>query len=345
MTAEHLAYNALAIVYESAYVKLRKLKQKYGTWETAWHEEARKDTEAVRRCSPQAEWEKLVAGGIQLLLREDPLYPPLLQEIPHPPHALYIKGPLPEYDRTVIAIVGTRRATMEGKESARRFARKLSTKQVIIASGLAFGIDTAAHKGALETKSPTVAVLAHGLHTVYPRSNAALSEKMLATGGTLISEYPLDAPPFRERFLERNRVVSGISRAVLLVEAPERSGSLATARFALEQNREVFALPGPATHPNFRGSHSLIREGAMLVRDPDDLLADLGIMEPHHQKNLTDIPEEERNIVSALQASAKPLTIDEILETTSLDPRIANQAITLLILRGIIREEGAGYAI
>ena len=176
-----------------------------------------------------------------------------------------------------IAIVGTRRATPDGKSTARRFAAELARAGIVIVSGLAFGVDAAAHEGCLDAEGKTVAVLACGLANIYPRNNEPLAKKILAQGGAIISEYPPDMPAYPSRFLERNRIVSGLSKGTLVIEAPERSGSLATARFALEQNRDVFVVPGPIAHPNFKGSHALIRQGAELVTTPEDILESYGI--------------------------------------------------------------------
>ena len=178
---------------------------------------------------------------------------------------------------TPIAIVGTRRATPEGKIIAKRFARELTSYGIPIASGLAFGIDAAAHEECVATGGATIAVLAGGLDAIYPGSNAALAQKILARHGCIISEYPLGSPPLPYRFLERNRIISGISRGTLVVEAPENSGSLATARYALEANREVFVVPGSTLHPNFKGSHRLIRQGAELVTTPEEIFEAYGI--------------------------------------------------------------------
>ncbi len=210
---------------------------------------------------------------------------------------------------------------------------------------MAFGIDAGAHTGALEAGGKTVAVLAGGLHEIYPKSNTKLGQRIIAEGGALISEYPLNAPPFPSRFLERNRIVSGLSRAVIVIEAPERSGSVATARFALEQNRDVFVVPGPATHSNFRGSHTLIREGATLVTTPQEFLEDMGLKIPETERALPLLQPDEERIRAALVSAARPATVDEIIEMTMLHPRIVNQLLCEMTLRNIVREEGIGYTI
>jgi DNA processing protein len=334
MDSEGIAYHALAVAKESSYAALTKLKSRYGTWQAAWRGE--------HPGAPEEKW-GLEEHGISLILFEDDRYPALLREIPHPPHALYIKGALPESPFT-IAIAGTRKATPGGKEAAQQFAKRLA-EDALIVSGLAFGIDAAAHAGALAAKGKTAAILACGLDTIYPASHAGLAEKILACGGALVSEYPPETPPLPYRFLERNRIISGLSQSVLIIEAPARSGAIATARFALEQNRNVFVLPGPAAHPNFRGSHALIREGATLTTTPEELLSDMGILTDHHGESEEYSSEEERLIRAALRNAARPLSVDEIIEVTMLEPRIANQNLAMLVIRNEIREEGPGYAI
>ena len=180
---------------------------------------------------------------------------------------------------------------------------------------------------------------------IYPRNNESLAKKIIAQGGAIISEYPPDMPAYPSRFLERNRIVSGLSRGTLVIEAPERSGSLATARFALEQNRDVFVVPGPITHPNFKGSHALIRQGAELVTVPEEILESYGIM-----KEQVAAPEfagspEEKIIFEFLAASAKSQDIDKITEATKLQPHIANRITSTLFIKGFIKEQGDGYVI
>jgi DNA processing protein len=304
---------------------------------------------------------------MRLVLFDDAEFPPLLKEIHDPPFGIYIRSgenfdiailrdcdmasvrnPEMSESRNIplLAIVGTRRGTPDGKSTASRFARELAGAGFGIVSGLAFGVDAAAHVGCLDAKGITIAVLAGGLDEIYPRTNERLAERILANGGCIISEYPFGSPPLPYRFLERNRLVSGISKGVLVVESPARSGSLATARFALEQNRDVFVIPGPITHPNFFGSHELIRQGAELVTKPEDILASYGIERTMIMTN-DDNPdtEEEKLILQALRANTGPLDVDKIISLTKLEPRIANQTITFLLLNGLIKETERGYTI
>jgi DNA processing protein len=242
--------------------------------------------------------------------------------------------------------VGTRRATRTGKELAHALARELAA-HFSIASGLALGVDAAAHAGCLEGNGHTVAVLAGGVDAPQPQTNAALAMRIVEQGGALVSEYPPGSAPIPYRFLERNRIVSGMARGVLLVEAPESSGALVTARCALEQNREVFILPGPVTHPNFRGSHTLIREGARLVRNAADIFEDLGLAP---EEGTTSVPRalpllasDEAAVAAALREAATPLSVDSLVGITALTPSAVNRAVSFLLVKNVVQETEGGY--
>ncbi len=255
---EALYYNALAVAVTGDRRKLVKLLKKYGGFERAY-KKLRDGTllggGAARAAMPDAgaEWKKLGERSVRLIFAGEKGYPPLLAEIEDRPFGIYILGTFPRGDTAPCAIVGTRRATPEGKSIAHRFAHNLAQAGFPIVSGLAFGIDAAAHEGCLDARGTTVAVLAGGLDDVYPRENGRLAKRILESGGAIISEYPLGAPPYPDRFLERNRIISGLRAATLIVEAPVGSGALVTARLALEQNRDVFVVPGPITQPQLRG--------------------------------------------------------------------------------------------
>lgn len=312
---------------------------------------------------PNEEWENLEQRGTHLIFHDDSEFPPLLREIEKAPLGLYVRGELGDITKNIkertrsISIVGTRRATPEGKVTARRFARELARAGITIVSGLALGIDAEAHEGCLEAAgennasttgnaSPTIAILACGVDKFYPRENERLAERILAAGGAIISEYPPNEPPYPDRFLERNRIVSGISEGTLIVECPQRSGSLATANFAVEQNRHVFVVPGPISHPNFFESHKLIRQGAELVTTPEEILSAYNIeRETIRTRAAAAATNEEKLILSALNAARRALDIDKIIEITKLEPRVVTQALSFLVLREIIKETGTGYII
>lgn len=280
-------------------------------------------------------------------------FPPWLAEIPHPPRGIFISGQLPPHNMVAIAIVGTRRATPEGKEIAHRFAKQMAACGIVIISGLAFGIDEAAHRGALDGKGKTIAVLPCGTDKIYPRSNERLAQEIFETDGTIVTEYPSGTEPLPYRFLERNRIVSGLARGVLVVEAPESSGALVTGRLAAEQGRDCFVIPGSIHHPNFVGSHELIRKGAELVTKPEDILETYGIKmivkdtretEETLQKRFA-LSENESKILHYLKTTKSPANIDKIITTVNLEPQAVAIAISCLTLKKLIKETAAGYMV
>ena len=293
--------------------------------------------------------------SINIINKEDLRYPALLKEIPDAPKKIYVLGELPldpPANGPKIAIVGTRKATDQGKIIAKKIAEKLTNLGVIIVSGLAMGIDTAAHEGAIAANGKTIAVLANGLDKIYPAQNENLAKKILELNGAIISEYEPGKPALEHQFLERNRIVSGLSVATIVIEAPERSGSIVTARLAAEQGREVFVFPGPVNHPNYAGSHKLIRDGARLVSSIEDILEDLNLEIKNlkteklkHDAKFNIIDKNQKIIYATLQKSSKPLHIDKIIEITKLEPQIANQAIAFLTIAEIIKETEKGYII
>lgn len=281
-------------------------------------------------------------------------YPSLLKEAACPPKKLFVRGDLPKSNRTKIAIVGTRKASSMGKQIAQNISRELSASGIIIVSGLAMGIDTAAHTGAVQGGTETIAVLGNGIDKIYPAQNENLGRKIIEGGGAIISEYGPGEPSYKNYFIQRNRIISGLSDATIVIEAPERSGALSTARFAAEQGRPVFVIPGPINHPNYVGSHALIRDGAILVTGVPDIMEDLGIKNTNPlpflektQKNLSNemnkSRQEERLIIEAIRNNGGPLDVDKLIELTKLDPRIVNQTIAFLVIQGILKEASGKY--
>jgi DNA processing protein len=213
--------------------------------------------------------------GQHLLMWDDPRYPALLAELLDAPPLLFVAGDPGILERPQLAMVGSRRASKPGLDTARAFARSLAGGGFVITSGLALGIDGAAHQGALDMAGGTVAVLGTGLRRVYPQQHRPLAAAIIAQGGALVSEFALDCPPLAGNFPRRNRIISGLSLGVLVVEASLASGSLITARLAAEQGREVYAIPGSIHHPGARGCHQLIRDGATLVENVEHILEGL----------------------------------------------------------------------
>ncbi len=252
-------------------------------------------------------------------------FPELLRTIPGPPALLYIVGNAEALHMPALSIVGSRNPSRGGKENAYEFAKHLGRSGFCIVSGLAQGIDTAAHEGALAAGAMTVAILGHGIDRVYPSVNRDLAHR-ISQNGTLVSEYPLGSPPRREHFPQRNRLISGLSLGTLVVEAARRSGSLITARLAGEQGREVFAIPGSIHNPLSRGCHQLIKQGAKLVENADDIVSELGSLAGHLMQNDTNQEKEEsENIehdadyeILLNSLSYDPTSADELAENSGL---------------------------
>lgn len=270
-----------------------------------------------------------------------PLYPANLQMIFNPPFLLYLKGEVKKKDIDALAIVGTRRATTYGKLITRRLARALARKGVTIVSGLARGIDTAAHQGALEVGGRTIAVLGSGIDIIYPGENKKLAEE-IAKRGAVVSEHSLGTQPNALHFPQRNRIISGLSKGVLVIEAPLKSGALITADFALEQGREVFAAPGNITSPNSQGTNRLIKEGAKLVECAEDILEELEfsyLKKEDKQVLDREIPSlfsEEREIFSLLKE--EPVHIDSLISESNLAASRVGELLMKLQIKGLARE-------
>jgi DNA processing protein len=232
--------------------------------------DARRSTEVRERAAQSLEW---LEGDTQhVLMWDDAIYPGLLAELADAPPLLFVDGDPTLLELPQLAMVGSRRASRPGLDIAQSFARSLAGGGFVITSGLALGIDGAAHQGALDANGKTVAVLGAGLQCLYPARHKQLAATIVSQGGALVSEFPLDCPPQASNFPRRNRIISGLSVGVLVVEASPSSGSLITARLAAEQGREVYAIPGSIHHPGARGCHQLIREGATLVESIEDIL-------------------------------------------------------------------------
>ncbi len=267
-------------------------------------------------------------------------FPPLLKHIPDPPLILFYRGSLGVFSQPTVAVVGARRCTGAGRELARHLGGGLAKPGCCIVSGLAAGVDAAAHDGALRAGGLTAAFLGSGLAQVYPRRHAALVDAIVAAGGIVVSEYPSATPPRPFRFPERNRLISGASMAVIVVEASRRSGSLITARLALEQGRDVYACPGPVQSPLSEGCHELIRHGAGLVTDARDVLNNLG---------LEALPALQTPALEGLAAQVYaavdgvPVLAEEIARRVGIDFALVCATLTDLELGGFVRQEGLGY--
>ena len=301
------------------------------------------------------ELERVKALGGDILILDDGSYPSMLREIDDPPPVLYVKGDWQAcFDQPGVGVIGSRMCSTYGVNASEMLSRDLASRGITVVSGLARGIDTAAHRGAIAGKGKTIGVIGTGIDTVYPRENNGLVREILESGGCIVSQFPLGTPPLAENFPYRNRIISGLSLGVLIVEASERSGSLITARLAMEQNREVMAVPGNITSGNSFGTNYLIKSGAKLVQQWQDVVAELpseiaaAILPPKIEKakaedavrqpELTpaDMTDNERKIWSILNPD-EPVHIDILLEQSGLSFGDLNTALVSLDIRDLIR--------
>jgi len=280
-----------------------------------------------------------------LLPLSHPEFPTLLAEIPDPPPLLYLRGARNLLQQPWFAVVGSRKASAMGRRAAAEFAGGMAEAGLGICSGLALGIDAGAHRAALDAGGATCAVVATGLDICYPRRNQLLASEIVAQG-LLVSEFPLGSKPLRERFPQRNRIISGLSLGVLVVEAAERSGSLITARMALEQNREVFALPHSIYHPQGRGCNRLLRQGARLVENPQEILVELGSLHAAQKElQLAVLPPglstAQLGLYDAL--GYEPVSADELALQCNCDAMEAVAALMELQLCGLVEAKEGQY--
>jgi DNA processing protein len=335
-------------------VRLGQLESHFGSLEPAWKatagelQRAGLDSPALRaidqwrsKIDPDAEMEKLVKHHIQVLTCNDDDYPRRLKEIYDYPPVLYVKGAILPEDEWCLAVVGTRRATVYGKQVTQEMVTDLSRSKITIVSGLAKGIDTVAHRTAMEAGGRTLAVLANGLDTVYPAENYNLAAAIMENGA-LISEYPVGAKPRAENFPRRNRILSGLSMGVLVTEADENSGAMITARDALEQNREVFAIPGSILSPASRGTNHIIQAGeAKLVTKYTDILEELNLTTVARQMEMSELLPEtgiEKQLIQ--QLSAEPSHIDEVCQRSGLPTATVSSTLAMMELKGLVKQVG-----
>lgn len=267
-------------------------------------------------------------------------YLQILGDIAKNPKKLYYRGILPAERRPSVAIVGSRKPTAYGREVTERLATQLASRGIVIVSGLALGVDAIAHKAALNAGSTTIAIQANGLHRIYPSTNAHLGEEIIAKGGAIISEYEPDVEPMQHRFLERNRIISGLADIVVITEAAARSGTLNTAGHALAQGRDIYVVPGNITSPMSAGCNQLLKQGAQPLLDPNDLLE---VLAPSDHPKQTTLPigttPLEQEIIDALAHGLR--SGDDILDRLSASASEFNMALTMLEINGAIKPLGA----
>jgi len=281
--------------------------------------------------------------GFSVIRRIDPEYPELLKNIYDPPALLYVYGKLPTSDIAHLAVVGSRKASTYGLIASEMLSHDIAAAGVVIVSGLAYGIDESAHKAALNAKGTTIAVLASGLLKLTARQRY-LADMIVKSGGAIISEFPPTRPALKHYFPIRNRIVSGLSHGTLIIEAAEKSGSLITANSALDQNREVFAVPGPINSKLSAGTNNLIKMGAYPATTASDILDILNVNQaPVQIKASNSNTKEETAILSCL--SKAPIHIDEITRITQLESKVIAGALALMEMRGHVRQIGGMYYI
>ena len=294
------------------------------------------------------ELERVRAFGATVMTQESPSYPRSLREIHAPPIVLYVWGELQERDHHAIGIIGARRTTHYGTESAKKLSYQLSYAGLTIISGLARGIDTAAHQGALAAKGRTIAVIGSGLAKLYPPENAALAERIRSGNGAIVSEFSMEIEPDRQTFPMRNRIISGWSHGILVVEAGLNSGALITAAQALEQGRSVYAVPGHINAPSAMGSNRLIQQGAKLAMDASDILDDLQILLPETKPSaeaiarpLPPLSDTERRIYDAIDATET--SIDDITARSELSSAAVSSTLLQLELKRLVKQLPGKY--
>jgi len=295
-----------------------------------------------------AELERIRQFGAEVITAQSPTYPRQLREIHAPPIVLYVWGEVTERDRHAIGVIGSRRTSHYGAECSKKLSYQLAYAGLTVISGLARGIDTAAHQGALAAKGRTIAVIGSGLAKLYPPENAALADKIRSGNGAVISEFSMMVEPDRQTFPMRNRIISGWSHGLLVVEAGLNSGALITVAQALEQGRSVYAVPGHINAPTAHGSNRLIQQGAKLVMDASDILDDLQILLPEKQKlpdvavrPLPELTEEERVVYEAINPTET--AIDRIAATSNLPSATVSSALLRLELKHLVKQLPGKY--
>jgi DNA processing protein len=335
--------------------RIERLVQRFGTLQAAWtapRDELRTVLEAKplaelvaarARVDPHQERERIEAQGIAVTYPGHPAYPRLLAEAAGRPSILYMRGALTPAGETGVAIVGTRRSTPYGRQAAERIATELAQAGVTVISGLARGVDGVAHRAALAAGGRTIAVLGSGADVIYPGEHRRLAEEIIGAGA-IVSEHPPGTPPDAQNFPARNRIISGMSLGVVVIEAPLRSGALITATFAADQGREVFVVPGSVFSPASAGTNLLLRDGARIVRDGADVLEDLNLDSHRAASTLqTALPLDgnERKMYDTVGSEARH--IDELAEAAGLAARDAAALLLTMELKGLVRNHGAQY--
>ena len=290
--------------------------------------------------NPDIEVEQLGRHGVRALTWNDEDYPALLKEIDDAPPVIYVRGHLSAADKWALSVVGTRRPTPYGRQVAEEITYQLASNQICVVSGLARGIDAIVHHSAIQAGGRTVAVLACGLDIVYPSEHAKLAQDIIEHGA-LISEYPLGTQPRGDYFPRRNRILSGMTLGVLVIEGDLKSGAIITARWAADQNREVFAVPGSIFSPQSRGTNDLIQQGAKLVQRVEDVLEELNLTMVPHQIEMQDLmPATDTEAGLLRHITKEPVHIDELCRLSFLPISTVSSVLAMMELKGLIKQMG-----
>ncbi len=336
--------------------KIKTLLATLGTPENAWKADLTTLKHALggdkipekiffekQNIDPDFEWEKIEQAGICVIDFTSPNYPKILREIHNPPYIIYARGKLIFDETPAIAIVGSRKFSTYGERLANTFARDLARAGFTIVSGLALGIDAIAHRGALEVKGKTIAVLGGGVdnESIYPRANYNLAQEIIASEGLLMSDYPPGTPATAATFPARNRIIAGLALGTLIIEAGEKSGTLITAKMALESNREVFAIPGSIFSPTSIGTNSLIKSGAKMVTCVQDILEEFNLSQSPKTKQATlKLPENSEEEVLLNILSDVPMHIDNISKSANLTVAKISSTLTMMEIKGWVKNLG-----
>lgn len=353
---DHKYYNALNLIPQMGPIRFEKLCDYFNTIKDAWdanseeYERAGLEKNVVERIiqlkkeiSPEKEFEKLAKENIKIVTKEDSSYPKLLKEIHSAPALLYYRGKIKE-DKFTIAIVGSRKVSIYGRQVASQLARELSQAGLTIVSGMALGTDGIAHRECLKLGSRTIAVLGSGINTnnIYPSSNYQIAKEIISREGMIVSEYPIGTPPLKQHFPARNRIISGLSLGTIVIEAARSSGTLIIAKFALEQNREVFAVPGNIYSLTSKGSNNLIKLGAKLITKAEDVLEELNLRSTIKIKKTQEIiPEnEEEALILKNLFLDKSIHIDQLAKTIKMNVTAVSSLLTLMEIKGKVKNIG-----
>lgn len=337
-------------------MRMRALLDAFGSAQAAWQASIQelRDTgldrrsienlvESRRTVDLSAEWARIQRAGVDVLTWADDDYPENMRPIDGAPPVLYVQGRLEALDRWSVAVVGTRRASAYGREIAHKLARDLARHGVTVVSGLALGVDAVAHRAALEAGGRTIAVLGSGVDQIYPAQNRDIVKQLLANdAGAVVSEYPLGTKPEARNFPPRNRIISALSRAVIVIEAGKRSGALITASMAAEQGRDVFAVPGSILHPGSVGCNQLIQKGATPLLSIDDVLEELSLSNLHEKRAAHEtVPPDPLEARLLEQLSAEPRHVDDLVRQSAFTTAQISSLLTIMELKGLVRQVGA----